>query len=126
MFEPSEDLKKLASDVIAEHNGLSALNDPECRIAYLYSDSEKKRNGKAVYADTEKLSDKVKTIAKCDFIITFYRPNCAGLDPSKMRILMYHELKHVGFEPGGACHIIPHDVEDFADIIEKHGMSWVL
>ena len=34
------------------------------------------------------------------------------------------ELKHVGFEPGGTFRIIPHDVEDFVDIIKKYGTDW--
>ena len=126
MFELSESLKSLASEIIASHSNLAPLANGECRIAYMWCDTEKKRNGKAVYADTEKVSDKVKTVAGVDFVITFYRPNCAGLNDDKKRILMYHELRHVGFEPGGSCRIIPHDVEDFEDIITDHGMNWVI
>ena len=124
MFEISDELKALAAQVIEENKNLSALSDPDCRIVYMYSDNEKTRSGKAVFADTEKLSDKVKAVAGCDFIVTFYRPNCQGMNTDKMKLLMYHELKHVGFEPGGKCFIIPHDVEDFEDIIEQNGMKW--
>lgn len=124
MFEISDELRVLSEKVIAGNANLAHLGDLSCRIAYLYCDKEKKRSGKSVYADTEKLSDKVKAIAGYDFIITFYRPTCAGLKPEKMEILMYHELKHVGFEPGGTFRIIPHDVEDFVDIIKKYGTDW--
>ena len=126
MFEIDEGLKTLASKVISDKKDLRRLETPDCRIAFLYSDKEKKSRGRTVYADTEKVSDKVKAIAPYDFIVTFYKPNCAALSPDKMEILMYHELKHVGFEPGKPFYIVPHDVEDFSDIIEEHGMNWVI
>lgn len=126
MFQIDEGLKALAEKVISEKKALKRLGTPECRIAYLYSDKEKKSKGRTVYADTEKISDKVKAVAPYDFIITFYRPSCAALSTEKMEILMHHELKHVGFEPGKPFFIVPHDVEDFSDIIEEHGMSWIV
>lgn len=126
MFQIDEGLKALAAKVMSEKKDLKRLDAPECRIAYLYSDKEKKSKGRTVYADTEKISDKVKAVAPYDFIITFYRPSCAALSTEKMEILMHHELKHVGYEPGKPFFIVPHDVEDFSDIIEEHGMSWIV
>jgi len=38
---------------------------------------------------------------------------------------MRHELKHIGIKDG-RFFIVPHDVEDFSDIIEEHGMSWII
>ena len=43
-----------------------------------------------------------------------------------MKVLMIHELKHIGFEPGKPFTIIPHDVEDFKEIIETYGMDWTI
>lgn len=126
MFQIDDELKALATKVIANRKDLKRLDTPECRVAYLYSDKEKKSHGKAVYADTEKVSEKVKTLTPYDFIVTFYRPSCAGLSAEKMEILMHHELKHIGFEPGKPCYIVPHDVEDFSDIIDEHGMNWII
>jgi len=126
MFEISTELKELASKVIASRKGLDGPASPECRIAYLYSDQAKKSSGKKVFADTEKLSDKVKALVPYDFVITFYQPNTAPLTPEKMEILMYHELRHIGFAPDGKCSIVPHDVEDFSDILEDYGMKWVI
>lgn len=84
MFQIDDELKALATKVIANRKDLKRLDTPECRVAYLYSDKEKKSHGKAVYADTEKVSEKVKTLAPYDFIVTFYRPSCAGLSAEKM------------------------------------------
>lgn len=125
MFEISKDLAALGEKVMAKFKELKPIADNNVRIAYLYSDREKTSNGKKVYADTTKLNDKVKAVAPYDFIVTFYRPACSALDESKMETLMRHELKHIGVD-NGKFKIVPHDVEDFSDIIEEHGMSWVL
>lgn len=63
MFQIDDELKALAAKVIADRKDLKRLDTPECRVAYLYSDKEKKSHGKAVYADTEKVSEKVKALA---------------------------------------------------------------
>ena len=125
MFEVSEELKALSDSVIAEFAEFKPIADSNCRIAYLYCDKEKTSNGKKVYADTTKVNNKTKTLANADFIITFYKQTCAALSEEKMRILMRHELKHIGAKDG-KFKIIPHDVEDFSDIIEKHGMNWII
>jgi len=83
MFEVDEKLKAMAATVMEERKDLKKLAVPECRIVYLYSDNAKKSRGRAVYADTEKVSDKVKAIAPYDFIVTFYSPNCDLLDDEK-------------------------------------------
>lgn len=126
MFQIDEELRALAAKVIFKKEDLKRLDTPDCRIAYLHSDKEKKNRGKTVYADTEKVSEKLKTVACFDFVVTFYRPSCSLLSEEKMEILMHHELKHIGFEPDGRCHIIPHDIEDFTDIVEDHGMNWIV
>lgn len=125
MFEISTELQALADKVISKFKELKHITDNNVRIAYLYSDREKTSNGKKVYADTTKLNDKVKALTPYDFVVTFYRPACSALDESKMETLMRHELKHIGVDKG-KFKIVPHDVEDFSDIIEEYGMKWVL
>ncbi len=125
MFEISTELAALAESVIAEHKEFKPITDSECRIAYQYADKEKKSGGKTVYADTTKVSEKMKAVAPYDFVITFYKPSTDSLSPEKKRILMRHELKHIGID-NGKFKIIPHDVEDFSDIIEEKGMNWII
>lgn len=127
MYEASDELEELARDVIAENTDICGLANPYLKIVYLYSDKEKFKNGKYVFADTEKINDKVKTLIHVDFIITFYSKACEALDQEQMKILMHHELKHVGYDPdSGKCKIIPHDIEDFRDIIQTYGMDWTV
>ena len=45
----------------------------------------------------------------------------------QLRILIRHELHHVGIEYtdlGLKYYIVPHDVEEFWEIIHDHGLEW--
>lgn len=124
-YEKSEELEKLATKVMAENEIFSHLSSDDCRIAFQVCESTKTNGGKTVYADTERVKDKLKAFLPYDFIITFYKDG-AELSTEMKERLMYHELKHVGFEPEEKkFSIIPHDVEDFKDLIEKWGVDWI-
>ena len=92
------------------------------RISYMTCDKPKKNGAKVVYADCEKLSEKMTTITGIDFVITFYKDS-EDLTMVAQRILMEHELRHVGWD-GEKARIVPHDVDDFRAIIEKYGIDW--
>ena len=124
-YKKSDALEELGKSVIAKNARFAHLDDPDCRIAYQYSDKAKKRSGKTVFAETEKVGERLKGLIPYDFIITFYRPNTAILDEEKLEKLMFHELCHVGFKGVGAYSIIPHDVEDFRVIIDSWGLDWI-
>lgn len=36
---------------------------------------------------------------------------------------MYHELRHIGVGEKG-LKIVPHNIEDFSDILTKYGLDW--
>lgn len=118
-------LKEIAEKVIRRNvEKLGHLNS--CRIGYLYADKRKKHGQSLVYADTEKVNDKYKMLTNLDFIITFYEPNCIGISDKATETLMLNELNHVGFDAEtGDCKIIPHDLEDFKNIIQEYGVEWI-
>lgn len=125
VFEKSDLLAEIGKKIIMENEEeFQDLIDYGCRIGYQFSDSPKKSAGKLVYADTTKVSDKLKGFANLDFVITFYSPNTEELSEEIMERLMYHELLHVGFKEGVAA-IIPHDLEDFKKVVEKWGVDWI-
>ena len=123
MFEISPYLEDLAKSTIEKFPELNHLDDPDLNIVYLISEKKKRQDKKIVYADTEKVKDKYNSICNADFIITFYADS-EGLDDERMEILMHHELLHVGWD-GENKSILPHDICDFRDIIEAHGLDWV-
>lgn len=124
-FEIAEDLKQLADLVRGERGDLFFhLDAHDAEICFLWCDKPKKNRKKVVYADTEKVKEKLKAIVPYDFIITFYRPNCEEMSPEKLKVLMLHELLHCGTDEEGNMFIVPHDVEDFAEIVCTYGVDW--
>ena len=124
-YQRSLDLERLAEKVINKYAEFMHLTDPDCRILYQYCDEAKKSRDKILYADTERIKDKLKGVLPFDFVITFYKPNTDTLNQECLERLMYHELRHVGFEGAGKYSIIPHDIEDFRDVIDMWGFDWV-
>lgn len=122
--ETADDLKELAESVIDEHpNELGFIRDMEIEVGYVRSYQRKTKDGCIVYADTEKTKHRYTAFLPFDFVITFYEPNVAMFNDEQKRILMWHELKHIGIGEKG-FRVMPHDIEDFFSIIEKHGLRW--
>ena len=64
-----------------------------------------------------------------DYIISVSGDIWDNLDDKRKRILIWHELEHVKpeySEDRGEYNykLRNHDIEDFADIIEQHGVNW--
>lgn len=93
------------------------------KVAWLSSDKKKMDNGKVVFADCRKVADAYDWCCNYDFIITVYEPNAAALDEEQIKILLEHEIMHIGFDEG-KCSIIPHDTDEFTEIIRKYGIDW--
>ena len=124
---PSRELRDLAADLIQTDPKLAHIAASSVRIGYVTADVEKTRNGRAVLGQCEKVPDRYKWAMPFDFFITFYEPNCERLTDAQRRVLMLHELMHVGVDVDGneeSYRVVPHDVEDFRKIIEEYGMDW--
>lgn len=117
----------IANDLIATEECLKHLKASSVNIAYLSSDLEKKSNRREVYGQCEKVPDRYRWIIPYDFTITLFEPNIERLDDEQIRILLLHELMHIGIDVDGneeTYYVVAHDVEDFRDIIDKYGMDW--
>lgn len=90
------------------------------------SSSKKKTRGKTqlVYGECKKVPEIWKLYCPYDFVIIIYDLNCEHLDDKKMKILMWHELLHIGIDDKGEPYVKPHDVEEFDDIIKEYGLRW--
>ena len=114
----------LAAEVMNQRKDLQPLLESGANIGFIESTERKKSNGKVVFADTRLVSGIWTAFCHYDFIITFYIPHVDLLDVEQEKILMWHELKHCGVKENGKLYIVPHDIEDFRTIIEKHGLDW--
>ena len=121
---------EIGHDLIQKESLLSDIRQSEATIIYLSSDKEKKSKGRTVFGECEKIPDKHKWAIPADFTITIYEPNIIGFTDEQIRILIFHELLHVGidFKDDGAeaYSVRPHDIEEFRTIIDRYGIDWEL
>ena len=123
-----EEYAEMAAKIIEEEPLLTDIANSKATIVYLGSDNPKTGKGKTIYAEAEKVQDKNKWAIPADFTITVFEPNTVGFTEDQMRILLFHELLHVGIEfteNGEEKYSIrPHDYEDFKIIIDRYGTEW--
>lgn len=103
------------------------IAESDVRIAYLSSQKEKKQDHKIVFAECCKVDPKYTWCCLYDFFIVVYEPNIADFTEEQIEILLRHELHHVGIEyadTGLKYYIVPHDIEEFWEIIHDHGLHW--
>ena len=106
---------------------LAYIKDSNVSIIYLSSDHAKKSKEKKTCAQCEKVADKYKWGIPCDFTITVFEPNVVRFTDDQIRILLFHELLHIGIEIKDnteSYYTRPHDLEDFKLIINKFGTDW--
>jgi len=125
--EINREYAEIAADLIKNEPKLAHIRESQATIMYLSSEQEKKSSGKLVYGECEKVPDKYKWAIPCDFTITVFEPNVERFNTDQIRILLFHELLHVGIEYDGNEEIystIPHDIEEFREIIDRYGIDW--
>lgn len=120
--EVSRSLKMLADKIIKKYSEFSFIKEWNVKIGYVIS-HEKKNGEKITYADCRKVPVVYKAYLPFDFIITFYEYNTDALNENQLKVLMYHELKHITMGERG-LKLRPHDIEDFNSILDTYGLDW--
>lgn len=125
----SERYSEIAQGIIAAEPLLAHIRGSSATICFLSSDLAKRSRGRVVYGECEKVADKHKWAMPCDFTVTVYEPNCAGMGDAAIARLLFHELLHVGIEVGEdgteRYSIRPHDLEDFRACVDRWGADWI-
>ena len=126
----SDKYQVIGLDIIQKEDALAPIRGSEVRIAFLSSDIKKMSKGRFIFGQCEKVPDKYKWAFPYDFTITIFEPNIEDFSEEQLRILLLHELMHIGValnDDGEEIYrIIPHDIEDFRAIIDRYGMDWAL
>ena len=124
----SERYAEMGRALVEREPLLAPIRDSQATICYLSSDRAKRSKGRAVYGECERVRDRDKWAVPCDFTITVYEPNCAGMDEEHLSRLLLHELLHVGIdvdEDGNERYSVrPHDLEDFRECVDRWGVDW--
>ena len=123
----NEEYEEIGKRLIKRDKLLRDIRNSSVRIVFLSSDHEKNSKGRIIYGECEKIPDKYKWIIPYDFAITIFEPNVERFDEKQIRILILHELLHVGIELDGneeKYYVRPHDIEDFRVILKRYGKDW--
>lgn len=125
----NENYRAMAEKLIAQEQALAYIKDSRVKITYLESDSTKKDGReRLVLGECEKVAAKNRWAITSDFTITLFRNNLVGLSEEQIKTVIFHELLHVGIEPGAdgeeTYSVRKHDLEDFKEIIDRYGTDW--
>ena len=123
----SDEYAEIGGDLVQTDPLLKYIRDSDVRIVFLSSEHEKKQGRKLVLGQCEKVPDKYRWAVPYDFTITIFEPNVERLTDDQIRIVILHELLHIGIEKDGneeKYSIVPHDIEDFREIIDRYGLDW--
>lgn len=125
----NEHYEELAEQLLKERDELAYIANSSAKIRYLESNVARK-NGKdkLVLGECEKVPAKYKWAITADYTITLFKPNIEHMNDKKIKILLFHELLHIGIDkaPDGteSYRIEKHDLEDFKTIIDLYGTDW--
>ena len=117
----SEYYTELAKQVIDTEERLEHLRMNDITIVYLESSHAKKSKGMKVCGQCEKVQEKNKWGIPADFTITIFAPNVMGMTEEQLKILLFHELLHIGMDHDS---VTAHDLSDFKYIIDRFGVDW--
>lgn len=124
----SERYSRIGRELVESEDALAAVRHSEATIVYLSSNAEKVSHGQPVLGQCERVPDKWKWAVPADFAITVFEPNVAGMSEDQLRILILHELLHVGISTNKdgeeVYRIVPHDLQDFRLIVDSFGADW--
>lgn len=121
--EVSPELQRLGESVINGLPDLQFIKEYDIKVGYVMSYERKRSGRKLVNADCRKVTGTYLAYLPFDFVITFYEPNMSYMTDNQQKILMYHELKHIGIGEKG-LRIEDHDIVDFHVILHRYGLTW--
>lgn len=123
----SDEFTQVGQALIDNEPCLEHIRESEAVILFLTSQHKKVNAGKLVYAQCERVPDKYKWGIPCDFTVTVFEGAVEKFTCEQKKILLLHELLHVGIdhnENGEKYSVVPHDLEDFKMIIDRFGVDW--
>lgn len=126
-YEICDAYEALGNAVIDAVPGLRWIREAGVRIAFLKSYKEKKHSGKPVLGECTKVQPLYGPFCPYDFLITVFAANMAGLSLNQLKVVLWHELLHIGMNEknGTLTYVVePHDIEDFREIVDRFGLDW--
>lgn len=122
-FEISAELKDIAEKVISAEN--MELSPATVEYLLVYPNISKVVAGRCVRSGKE-----LRFFSGYDYLIEISGQLWDALDDSVRYVLLHHELMHImpvmNDKTGEwKFELRKHDIEDFSNIIKKHGIDWI-
>lgn len=119
-IEATEEVVKMAQSLIEMyHPHLTSVN-----IGFIFRSEPMVSKGRFILGQASKVSDRWRPLLKdegLDFVI-WVAEEWKGYSHKKKRALIDHELCHCCVDEEGRCWLRGHDIEEFNEIIDRHGL----
>lgn len=109
----------MAQEIIEAHHKERRLLH-EARICFVMRDEAPVSRGKQKWGAASKFPDKLRPHLDYDFLIWLAKDVWVGLTEEQRMALIDHELCHCDYSQLSPS-ILPHDVEEFSEIVERYG-----
>lgn len=132
-YFPANDVKEIAQDLIEKYH--QHITDFNVRVEYVFVDKVPKKGSKEIWGTCRKITNLNAFLAKDNpdaepfFVITISKPIWDILDQKSKIALVDHELCHTAAtydeddeNPAVKLAMNPHDLEEFACIVRRHGL----
>jgi DNA segregation ATPase FtsK/SpoIIIE-like protein len=116
--EASTEVIHLAEDLISRFH--PALE--EARIAFVFQDEATETDGRIILGTTSKISPKLQPFMEFDFLIVIAEDQWVRMPSNAREALIDHELCHCGGDSLKGCKAHNHDIEEFYEVIQRHGV----
>ena len=117
--EASQEIISIAEDLIQKYHPYLE----EARIAFVFQDEATETDGRFELAKTSKVPPKMQPLMEYDFLIVIAEDIWGALSSNAQEALIDHELCHCGGNDVSGFKIAHHDIEEFAEVLERHG-AW--
>lgn len=92
------------------------------RICFVFRSEAQKQGDRMILGQCTKVPDKMKPYLEYDFLIWISEEDYMKMDDLQREAIIDHELCHCGGDPLNGWKIRPHDIQEFAEVVERHGI----
>ena len=140
MNEYKENLQyaEIGQELIDTEDALEHIREHEIRIRYLESNKPAGKSKRVTLGKCMHIKEKARLVFEAlgwkkeeipDFCIVIYKERLHGFTTEQLRILIFHELLHIGVKEDSETGQVTlfsakHDLEDFRYIIDTFGADW--
>lgn len=127
-YTPAPEVQRIAERLIEKHHEHLRL----VRIEYIFVTELVKKGGRLIWGDARKVSGLSAWLATPEnersdepnpfFVLEIILPMWNRLDEKQRLALVDHELSHFSTDDAGKPVMVPHDLEEFTGVVQRHGL----